>query len=84
MGLDAISRYALLVNKNEPNVKVSLQTKTDKKDLEITKRDRTRTDIVPLTEYPNEVKAEIEGEGCVAIQVILTCKSFNITPAYFH
>ncbi|KRT86645.1 hypothetical protein AMK59_264 [Oryctes borbonicus] len=68
VGLDAISRYALLVNKNEPNVKISLATKTDTKEIEITKRDRSRTDSVPFTEYPNEVKAKITGNGCVSIQ----------------
>ncbi|GJQ65981.1 hypothetical protein Trydic_g4074 [Trypoxylus dichotomus] len=68
VGLDAISRYALLINKNEPNVKISLETKTDKKVIEITKRDRSRTDELPLTEYPNEVKAKITGDGCVSIQ----------------
>lgn len=71
VGLDAISRYAILVNKKEPNVKVSLATKTDNKDVEITKRDRTKTEVLPFSVYPNEVKAKIVGDGCVAIQVTI-------------
>lgn len=71
VGLDAISRYAILVNKKEPHVTIILTTKTDEKTIEITKRDRTRTDVLPLRVYPNQVKATIQGDGCVSIQVIV-------------
>ncbi|GJQ65982.1 hypothetical protein Trydic_g4075 [Trypoxylus dichotomus] len=68
VGLDAISRYAMLINKKELNVKISLTTKSDKKEIVINKRDGSRTDALALTGYPNQVKATITGEGCVAVQ----------------
>lgn len=69
VGLDAISRYATLVNKKEPKVKVTVMTNSETKVLDITKRDRTKLETLPLVTYPNKVKANIEGEGCVSLQV---------------
>lgn len=68
MGLDAISRYAALVNKQEPHAKVFIVTKNDRRVFEINKRNRTKIEVA-LASYPNEVEAKIEGEGCVALQV---------------
>ncbi|GJQ65984.1 hypothetical protein Trydic_g4077 [Trypoxylus dichotomus] len=68
VGLDAISRYAMLINKKEPNVKISLTTKSDKKEIVINKRDGSRTDALALTGHPNQVKAKITGDGCVSVQ----------------
>ncbi|KAI4467982.1 macroglobulin / complement [Holotrichia oblita] len=71
VGLDAISRYAILVNKKQPHVKIILTTKTDERIIEITKRDRTKTEVLPLSVYPNQVKAKIQGDGCVSIQTVV-------------
>lgn len=69
MGLDAISRYATLINEKGLNLNVLVEVNDYKANLHLAKRDRIKADEVLLDTFPSTIRVKVNGSSCVIVQV---------------
>ncbi|KAK9737508.1 Macroglobulin domain MG3 [Popillia japonica] len=72
VGLDAISRYATLINEKGLNLNVLVEVNDYKANLHLAKRDRIKADEVLLDTFPSTIRVKVNGSSCVIVQAFAT------------
>ncbi|GJQ65969.1 hypothetical protein Trydic_g4064 [Trypoxylus dichotomus] len=77
VALDALSRYASLINTGQPQMNITVSSQSETKSITVLKEDRMKMTQIDLDEVPTKVKISVDGKGCVLTQAVITYNSFN-------
>ncbi|XP_049817832.1 murinoglobulin-2-like isoform X2 [Aethina tumida] len=68
--LDALTKYAALINENKLDLKIKVSAKNQHYKFSIQSEEKIKSKRVPLRATDNEILVEISGKGCILAQVV--------------
>lgn len=69
VALDALSRYATLIHKEQPELNITILSDVETNRIAISKRDHIKMKQINFKNIPAKINVNVDGEGCALVQV---------------